>query len=51
MKCTELGKHVNVLSVETGHDYPAAGQAVMTFECDWRRLWGRKDLCQLIKIP
>jgi hypothetical protein len=33
-KCTELGKTVNVVNVETGHDFPANGRAVMTFECD-----------------
>jgi len=32
-KCAALGKTVNVLNVETGHDFPAAGRAVMTFEC------------------
>ena len=32
-KCASLGKQVNVVGVETGHDYPAAGRAVVTFEC------------------
>jgi hypothetical protein len=32
-KCTTMGKTVNVVNVETGHDFPANGRAVMTFEC------------------
>ena len=30
-KCTSLGKQVNVIGVETGHDFPVAGRAVVTF--------------------
>lgn len=32
-KCAALGKTVQVTEVETGHDFPAAGMATVTFEC------------------
>ncbi len=32
-KCESLGKTVNVLNVETGYVFPAAGSATVTFEC------------------
>jgi hypothetical protein len=32
-KCTALGKSIHVKNIETGHDFPAAGRAVVTFEC------------------
>ena len=31
--CAAKGLQVNVLSVETGHEFPAAGTATVTFEC------------------
>ncbi len=31
--CTDKGMQVNVLSVETGREFPAAGTATVTFEC------------------
>jgi hypothetical protein len=33
-KCVAMGKTVNVLGVETGHEFPVNGTAVMTFECN-----------------
>jgi hypothetical protein len=32
-KCASLGKQINVTNVDTGHEFPAAGRAVVTFEC------------------
>jgi hypothetical protein len=32
-KCESLGKGVEVTNVETGHEFPAAGRAVVTFTC------------------
>jgi hypothetical protein len=32
-KCDALGKSIHVTNIETGHDFPAAGRAVVTFEC------------------
>jgi hypothetical protein len=31
--CAAKGLQINVRSVETGHEYPAAGTATVTFEC------------------
>lgn len=33
-QCLDLGKTVNVVNVETGREFPAAGSVVMTFECN-----------------
>jgi len=33
-KCVALGKTVNVIAVDTGHEFPAAGSAIVTFECN-----------------
>jgi len=32
-KCDSLGKEIAVTNVETGHEFPAAGRAVVTFTC------------------
>lgn len=32
-KCDSLGKAITVTNVDTGHEFPAAGRAVVTFEC------------------
>jgi hypothetical protein len=32
-KCVDAGKSLNVLNVDTGHEFPAAGRAIVTFEC------------------
>lgn len=32
-KCQSLGKSTTVTNVETGHDFPANGRAVVTFSC------------------
>jgi hypothetical protein len=32
--CAKRGKQSNVLSSDTGREYPAAGSAVVTFECN-----------------
>lgn len=32
-KCGSLHKDTSVTGVETGHDFPAAGRAVVTFTC------------------
>jgi hypothetical protein len=32
-KCASLGKTTTVTNVETGHEFPAAGRAVVTFTC------------------
>jgi hypothetical protein len=32
-QCSSLGKQITVTNVETGHDYPANGRAVVTFSC------------------
>lgn len=33
-KCAELGKTTTVTNVDTGHEFPAAGRAVVTFTCN-----------------
>lgn len=32
-KCQSLGKTTTVTNVDTGHEFPAAGRAVVTFTC------------------
>lgn len=32
-KCKALGKSITVTNVDTGHEFPAAGRAVVTFTC------------------
>jgi len=32
-KCQSLGKTTTVTNVDTGHEFPAAGRAVITFTC------------------
>ena len=32
-KCESLGKSATVTHVETGHEFPAAGRAIVTFTC------------------
>jgi hypothetical protein len=32
-KCDALGKSITVTNVDTGHEYPAAGRAIVTFTC------------------
>ena len=32
-KCESLGKATTVTNVDTGHEFPAAGRAVVTFTC------------------
>lgn len=33
-KCESLGKSSTVTNIETGHEFPAAGRAVVTFTCN-----------------
>jgi hypothetical protein len=32
-KCDSLGKSINVTNIESGHEFPAAGRAIVTFTC------------------
>ena len=32
-KCDSLGESITVTNVETGHEFPAAGRAIVTFTC------------------
>ena len=32
-KCDSLGKSINVTNIDTGHEFPAAGRAIVTFTC------------------
>ena len=32
-KCDSMGKSINVTNIETGHEFPAAGRAIVTFSC------------------
>jgi len=32
-KCAAMGKNITVTNMETGHEFPAAGRAVVTFTC------------------
>jgi len=32
-KCDALGKQINVTNIETGHEFPADGRAIVTFTC------------------
>ena len=32
-KCSSLGKSTTVTNIDTGHEFPAAGRAVVTFTC------------------
>lgn len=32
-KCDALGKTITVTNVDTGHEFPAAGRAIVTFTC------------------
>ena len=32
-QCESLGKEVTVTNIETGHEFPANGRAVVTFSC------------------
>lgn len=32
-QCTSLSKKITVTNIETGHDFPANGRAVVTFTC------------------
>ena len=32
-KCDSLGKKIDVTNVENGHEFPAAGRAIVTFTC------------------
>lgn len=33
-QCAALGKSINVVNTETGHEFPAAGRAIVTFKCE-----------------
>jgi hypothetical protein len=33
-KCESLGKSITVTNIDTGHEFPAAGRAVVTFACN-----------------
>jgi len=32
-KCAALGKHIHVVNIEIGHEFPASGTATVTFKC------------------
>lgn len=32
-QCDSLSKKIIVTNIETGHDFPAAGRAIVTFSC------------------
>jgi len=32
-KCAALGKHIHVVNIETGHEFPVNGTATVTFKC------------------
>jgi hypothetical protein len=32
-KCDSIGKKISVTNVETGHEFPANGRAIVTFTC------------------
>jgi hypothetical protein len=32
-KCDSMGKAITVINIETGHEFPAAGRAIVTFKC------------------
>lgn len=32
-KCVELHRSINVVNIDSGHDFPANGRATVTFEC------------------
>lgn len=32
-KCAELGKHIHVTNIESGHEFPVNGTATVTFQC------------------
>lgn len=32
-KCDSLGKSIIVTNIDTGHEFPAAGRAIVTFTC------------------
>jgi hypothetical protein len=32
-KCDSMGKSIDVTNIDTGHEFPAAGRAIVTFTC------------------